>query len=162
MNLGPVSLLLFFLSSTFLGTSIGFMLIPPQLLRAGAHFLNREDADLANDETRKANVTDDSSKGAATPSYLRRRRKRPKKKLTPKQEVEMSKIQESSVHKSEFPTTGNLPDVYWGSIPVNHIRLHPNFHSLPHPSSIVTLDDLEDARFFRQDSWQWDYLHNGR
>lgn len=59
-------------------------------------------------------------------------------------------------------TTGNIPDVHWRAIPLEHLRHHPSFEALPHPDTITTLDSLEDVRLFRQDSWQWDALHSGR
>lgn len=58
--------------------------------------------------------------------------------------------------------TGNLPDVAWRSISMNHLRAHPNFRPLPPPSHITHLPTREHVRYFRQDSWQWDYLHAGR
>jgi len=58
--------------------------------------------------------------------------------------------------------TGNIPDVYWRAIPLEHLRHHPNFEALPHPDTITHLKSLEDTRLFRQDSWQWDALHSGR
>lgn len=45
---------------------------------------------------------------------------------------------------------------------MDHLRLHPMFIKLPPPESIESLDSLEDARLFSQDSWQWDALHEGR
>jgi len=58
--------------------------------------------------------------------------------------------------------TGNMPDIYWRSIPMEHVRQHPRFEPLPHPDEIDQLASLEDVRMFRQDSWQWDVLHQGR
>ena len=58
--------------------------------------------------------------------------------------------------------TGNIPDVAWRSISMNHLRAHPNFQPLPPPSHITNLPSREHVRYFRQDSWQWDYLHTGR
>ena len=58
--------------------------------------------------------------------------------------------------------TGNIPDVHWRAIPLEHLRHHPAFEALPHPDAITTLSSLEDVRLFRQDSWQWDALHAGR
>ena len=58
--------------------------------------------------------------------------------------------------------TGNIPDVHWRAIPLEHLRHHPSFEGLPHPDTITTLESLEDVRLFRQDSWQWDALHSGR
>lgn len=61
-----------------------------------------------------------------------------------------------------IPRTGNLPDVHWRAITMSHLRSHPNFQPLPPPSMITTLPTKEHVRYFRQDSWQWDYLHTGR
>jgi len=58
--------------------------------------------------------------------------------------------------------TGNLPDIYWRSVPMDHLRHHPHFEPLPLPETIEELLSLEDIRFFRQDSWQWDAVHEGR
>ncbi|KAL3809458.1 hypothetical protein ACHAXA_001286 [Cyclostephanos tholiformis] len=60
------------------------------------------------------------------------------------------------------PRTGNLPDVHWRAISMSHLRCHPNFRPLPPPSMIGSLPTREHVRYFRQDSWQWDYLHVGR
>jgi len=61
-----------------------------------------------------------------------------------------------------LPRTGNLPDVNWRAIPLAHLRNHPNFQPLPPPSMIHHLPTKEHVRYFRQESWQWDYLHRGR
>ena len=61
-----------------------------------------------------------------------------------------------------MPKTGNLPDVHWRAISMSHLRCHPNFIPLPPPSDIRALPTREHVRLFRQDSWQWDYLHAGR
>lgn len=45
---------------------------------------------------------------------------------------------------------------------MEHLRHHPHFVALPPPETIASLDTLEDVRMFRQDSWQWDALHEGR
>ena len=58
--------------------------------------------------------------------------------------------------------TGNIPDVHWRAIPLDHLRHHPSFEPLPHPDTITQLASPEDVRLFRQDSWQWDALHSGR
>jgi hypothetical protein len=57
---------------------------------------------------------------------------------------------------------GNLPDVYWRSIPMEHLREHPRFVPLMESHTIRRLESLEEARVFRQDSWQWEVLHAGR
>lgn len=59
-------------------------------------------------------------------------------------------------------SSGNLPNVLWGHIPLDHIRKHPQFVPLPTPESIHALESTEDVRNFRQESWQWDVLHEGR
>ena len=45
---------------------------------------------------------------------------------------------------------------------MDDLRGHPNFIPLPRPETIEKLDSLEDVRMFRQDSWQWDAVHQGR
>ena len=45
---------------------------------------------------------------------------------------------------------------------MSHLRSHPNFKPLPPSSSIRNLPSKEHVRYFRQESWQWDYLHQGR
>ncbi len=57
---------------------------------------------------------------------------------------------------------GNLPDIFWRSIPMEHLRHHPNVEPLPLPETIKELESLEDIRLFRQESWQWDAVHQGR
>jgi hypothetical protein len=58
--------------------------------------------------------------------------------------------------------TGNFPDVLWRHIPLEHVRKHPLFVPLPDPETIHHLESMEDVRNFRQESWQWDVLHEGR
>jgi len=45
---------------------------------------------------------------------------------------------------------------------MEHLRSHPLFDPLPPPETIASIETLEDVRQFRQDSWQWDALHEGR
>jgi len=45
---------------------------------------------------------------------------------------------------------------------MEHLRLHPFFVPLPLPEDLPKLVNLEDVRNIRQDSWQWDALHDGR
>jgi hypothetical protein len=59
-------------------------------------------------------------------------------------------------------SSGNFPDVLWRHIPLEHIRKHPLFVPLPDPNTIHHLESMEDVRNFRQESWQWDVLHEGR
>ncbi|GKZ00689.1 hypothetical protein MPSEU_001021000 [Mayamaea pseudoterrestris] len=61
-----------------------------------------------------------------------------------------------------YPKSGDFPDVYWRSVSMEHLRMHPKFQPLPLPHDITRLDSLEDVKLFRQDSWQWDALHDGR
>ena len=68
----------------------------------------------------------------------------------------------SSTRYTTRQRTGDLPDVHWRSIPMSHLRCHPNFQPLPPPSQLSALPTKEHVRYFRQESWQWDYLHRGR
>lgn len=45
---------------------------------------------------------------------------------------------------------------------MEHLRKHPRFVPLPHAETIGKLECLEDVRLFRQESWQWEALHEGR
>lgn len=45
---------------------------------------------------------------------------------------------------------------------MEHLRLHPKYKPLPLPTTLQTLQNIEQVRQFRQDSWQWDALHTGR
>jgi hypothetical protein len=70
-----------------------------------------------------------------------------------------------SVRRQHYSWWGNLPDVEWRAIPQDHLRRHPLFRPLPAtpPSTPLTADNLEFAiRQFRQGSFQWDILHEGR
>ena len=82
-----------------------------------------------------------------------RRRKRPMKKKRPVK----TNLHEDQDH---YPTTGNLPDPWFRSISLPHLRLHPRFRPLP--TRVPKLQTLEDVARFRQESWQWDALHRGR
>lgn len=81
-----------------------------------------------------------------------RRRKRPLKKKTTKQD-------KGRVY-DQYPTTGNLPDPWYRAIPMEHLRRHPRFVSLA--ATVNELNSLDDVSLFRQESWQWDALHVGR
>jgi hypothetical protein len=45
---------------------------------------------------------------------------------------------------------------------MDHLREHPRFVPLEESHRVRRLASLEDARRFRQDSWQWEALHAGR
>lgn len=64
--------------------------------------------------------------------------------------------------KHNYKYFGNIPDINWRAIPMEHLRSHPLYIPLPHPDTIFHLRSLEEVRTFRQDSWQWDALHSGR
>jgi hypothetical protein len=61
--------------------------------------------------------------------------------------------------RHEFPKHTNN---HRRALPMDHLRQHPNFRPLPRPEDIQELHTVEEARLFRQDSWQWDALHSGR
>jgi hypothetical protein len=72
-----------------------------------------------------------------------------------------SKFRKKKVqHRRALQRHGNLPDVHWRAISMEHLRMHPQFDALP--EFVDTLNNLEDVRKFRQDSWQWEALHAGR
>lgn len=45
---------------------------------------------------------------------------------------------------------------------MDHLRQHPSYVPLPLPEDLPKLSELEDVKNIRQDSWQWDALHDGR
>jgi hypothetical protein len=55
---------------------------------------------------------------------------------------------------------GNQPNLYWGAIRMDELRAHPRF--TPLAPRVKQLHTLSDVNQFRQDSWQWDVLHEGR
>ena len=61
----------------------------------------------------------------------------------------------------EHDQTGSVANVHWRAIPMEDLRLHPNFKALPLTSD-VELNSEHDYAQFRQDSIQWDLLHAGR
>ena len=54
---------------------------------------------------------------------------------------------------------GTLANVHYRSIPMEDLRVHPLFNELPEQ---LYISQIEDISCFRQDSWQWTYLHRGR
>ncbi len=115
-------------------------LIPSQVIRSSALQMS-----LAAD----AEVEE-----ATKPNARRSPRKRPKKKVKKKQE------EKPVPSRDPFPLEGNHPDIHWRSVPLEHLRLHPRV--IPLPSIVNKLEQIEDVRNFRQESWQWDLLHRGR
>ncbi len=97
--------------------------------------------------------------GAST-SSLKKQQKQQKHQHHQQQQQQHQK--QSKKKKHSYKYYGNLPDIHWRAIPMEHLRSHPYFIPLPHPDTIKHLSKLEDARNFRQDSWQWDELHRGR
>lgn len=57
--------------------------------------------------------------------------------------------------------SGNTPNVYWRAVPMAHLRKHPTFKALPHPSTVQPRT-FADFALFRQDSEEWWDLHAGR
>jgi hypothetical protein len=60
------------------------------------------------------------------------------------------------------PQTGDRANVYWRSVPLNDLRKHPHFLPLPDPDTISVVQSPKVFYLFRQESWQWDALHQGR
>jgi hypothetical protein len=56
---------------------------------------------------------------------------------------------------------GSIANIYWGAIPMDDLRAHPHYTALPDPSDII-ISTYQDLCLFRQDTWQWDALHQGR
>jgi len=130
------------------------LLVPSQVVkgRTGVR-MQPVSSSTANSTVAKSTLPDS---GASHPQKQSRRKKRPQKKR-PKDS------DEKELHeKKDFPLTGNLPDIYWRAVEMEHLRQHPQFQALPLPGHVAKLWCLEDARYFRQGSWQWDALHNGR
>lgn len=89
------------------------------------------------------------------------RTKRKQKRSTKKNKA--SPLRSKHQHTKANSTSGNWPDIFSGAIPMDHLRQHPNYRPLPEAEFVSRrIQCLEDVRFFRQDSWQWDALHNGR
>jgi hypothetical protein len=109
-------------------------------------------ASVAGDDVVYSSVI---SSTATLPSSNKKKSNKKKKKNTTATNTHRSTQQPSQ-------RTGNIPDVYWRSISMNHLRAHPNYIPLPPPTYITHLPSREHVRYFRQDSWQWDYLHIGR
>lgn len=58
---------------------------------------------------------------------------------------------------------GNVPNVEWRAVSWDHLREHPLYVALPEPEVLMPhLESPAQYPLFRQDSWQWDALHQGR
>jgi hypothetical protein len=112
---------------------------------------------------------------AANNKTARHRRKRGRRKGQPNENptnatstdqngtvMQLTPARLAARKRRTFPTAGNLPDIHWRAVTLENLRQHPLFEPLPLPQSIEKVDCLEDVRNFRQESWQWDALHNGR
>jgi len=126
-------------------------LIPSQVIHNRAPSILHASTS-AGEQTTTASESSRQPPPPSMPQSIRsRRRMRPKKKKS-----SPSKNQD----EDSFPTTGNLPDPWYRSVSLNHLRLHPQFQALS--SHVPLLQELEDVSKFRQESWQWDELHKGR
>lgn len=70
------------------------------------------------------------------------------------QKMDLLRIKEGS-------EKGNRANIWWRRVPLQDLRSHPLYHPLPRPEEVV-LKSTSDLCLFRQDSWQWDALHQGR
>ena len=58
---------------------------------------------------------------------------------------------------------GKFANIEWKAIPLEHLRTHPLYRSLPcNVYDVDTVHGFAHCNIFRQDSWQWDALHTGR
>jgi len=90
------------------------------------------------------------------PSRRSRRRLRPKKKRQSRNDDN-----DDDDNKTFATTTGNLPDPWFRAVSLPHLRCHPQFRPLP-PRITTPLQRLDEVSHYRQESWQWDALHQGR
>ncbi|KAJ1409055.1 hypothetical protein B484DRAFT_195534 [Ochromonadaceae sp. CCMP2298] len=67
--------------------------------------------------------------------------------------------QDSRRRETASPPRGSCANVYWRAIDLEDLRAHPLFRPLP---QVVLQHDPQSLSLFRQDSWQWDSLHEGR
>lgn len=59
------------------------------------------------------------------------------------------------------PLSGAHANVNWRAVSMDTLRLHPLYKPLPEPN-VVSINTAQDLSMFRQDSWQWNVLHQGR
>jgi len=55
-----------------------------------------------------------------------------------------------------------LANVHWRAFTMDELRMHPLYHSLPSLSAIKSVGNAQDLSLFRQGTWQWCALHEGR
>lgn len=141
-------------------------LVPSQVIRSSEYLGSRQSSKknkvggdalllIPSQVLRSSTQSTETQPQSDTAGILKRsrRRKRPGKKRA---------AATAKSNNTTFPLAGNLPDIYWRAVSMEHLRQHPRFRALKEPHEITELSNLEDARSFRQESWQWDVLHHGR
>ena len=63
--------------------------------------------------------------------------------------------------RNEIQLRGSNANVYWRSVSMQDLRLHPLYIPLP-PSNTINITSVESLSLFRQDSLEWSLLHKGR
>lgn len=63
--------------------------------------------------------------------------------------------------RNEIQLRGSNANVYWRSVSMQDLRLHPLYIPLPPPNTI-NITSVESLSLFRQDSLEWSLLHKGR
>jgi hypothetical protein len=75
--------------------------------------------------------------------------------------IENFSIDHNAAEPPPLRLSGSSANISWRSVPWKHLRMHPLYRSLP-PARRVFVQSARDLSSFRQDSWQWDALHQGR
>jgi hypothetical protein len=165
----------------FLKSAVQCLLVPSRVItsrnQAHSKLQATSSSSLPGNATEVSAVSDASIKVTAMPAAnnktARHRRKRGRRKGQPnvnptnatsidQNSTQLTPARLAARKRRTFPTAGNLPDIHWRAVTLENLRQHPLFEPLPLPQSIENLECLEDVRNFRQESWQWDALHNGR
>ena len=110
-------------------------LIPSQVIRKSLSKNHNKRKDKVFNQLSNHTITENSQPAASTKPSSRPRRR----------------------HKILY---GNHPNLFWGAIPMDELRSHPSFDPLP--QKLTEIRTLDQVNQFRQDSWQWDVLHQGR
>lgn len=108
-------------------------------------------SDVATETSSTAtDIIDAAPSSAANTKFKRARRK---KKGLPRK---------AQAHQRE-EQLGQMANVNWRRVPMSALRHHPRFAPLP-PAQFTTTKEptLAQAASFRQDTWRWDMLHQGR